>query len=361
MPASGSKQCSVFIAGSYRRRWPGVPAIAATSIIANAYPFLRQTALVPRTNWVLKPPHRQGGHTTAASTRWTNLALVASRQAACSMGARLSQPACNYRAPSGLARLSGPHGAKAANAAHALIATMQRGRRDGRSGRRAAPASIVRHCGDHPAGHRSHGANRPRGLPHQSGERRHASRARRSHRAVPRSLQSAAQRLGSGARGRKAATDRYFGRAYRRDHHCAPDFAAKQPGRHWSRQAGAMHGHGLAIARELMERNGGTLSCETSRKGTTFRLELAAITSFELPKAWLRNCWGSEPVRDFRAKADADGGCRQAQSRRQRRIGAARGGRRRRRHGASIRGRHSAGFQGIHCSRPRTKGRSDRR
>ncbi len=29
------------------------------------------------------------------------------------------------------------------------------------------------------------------------------------------------------------------------------------------------------IARELMERNGGTLSCETSAKGTTFRLELA--------------------------------------------------------------------------------------
>jgi hypothetical protein len=31
-----------------------------------------------------------------------------------------------------------------------------------------------------------------------------------------------------------------------------------------------------------MERNGGTLSCETSRKGTTFRLELAAITSIRV-------------------------------------------------------------------------------
>jgi signal transduction histidine kinase len=44
-------------------------------------------------------------------------------------------------------------------------------------------------------------------------------------------------------------------------------------------KAGAMHGHGLAIARDLMERNSGTLTCETSRKGTIFRLELAAFTS----------------------------------------------------------------------------------
>jgi two-component system sensor histidine kinase CreC len=47
-------------------------------------------------------------------------------------------------------------------------------------------------------------------------------------------------------------------------------------------RAGAMHGHGLAIARELMERNGGTLACETSRKGTIFRLELAAFTSIRI-------------------------------------------------------------------------------
>ena len=41
----------------------------------------------------------------------------------------------------------------------------------------------------------------------------------------------------------------------------------------------AAHGHGLAIARKLAERNGGTLTCKTSRKGTMFRLELTALTS----------------------------------------------------------------------------------
>jgi signal transduction histidine kinase len=40
-----------------------------------------------------------------------------------------------------------------------------------------------------------------------------------------------------------------------------------------------------AIARELMERNGGTLACETSRKGTIFCLELAALPPSVLRKA----------------------------------------------------------------------------
>ncbi len=45
---------------------------------------------------------------------------------------------------------------------------------------------------------------------------------------------------------------------------------------------GAVRGHGLVIARELAERNGGMLTCKTSRKGTTFRLELAACTSIRV-------------------------------------------------------------------------------
>ena len=62
-------------------------------------------------------------------------------------------------------------------------------------------------------------------------------------------------------------------------------------------EAGALHGHGLAIARELMERNGGTLACETSRAGTTFRLELPAFSSIRVAEGPVTRSLGQRATR----------------------------------------------------------------
>jgi C4-dicarboxylate-specific signal transduction histidine kinase len=67
-------------------------------------------------------------------------------------------------------------------------------------------------------------------------------------------------------------------------------------------KSGAIHGHGLAIPRELMERNGGTLSCKTSRKGTNFHLALAAITSIRVAKGPVTQLPGSAPPADCAAR-----------------------------------------------------------
>jgi signal transduction histidine kinase len=50
----------------------------------------------------------------------------------------------------------------------------------------------------------------------------------------------------------------------------------KQP---FARQRGARHGYGLVIARELSERNGGTLALAPTPKGTAFVLRLPAFLS----------------------------------------------------------------------------------
>jgi signal transduction histidine kinase len=227
----------------------------------------------------------------------TNLTLVASRQATLPP-AQWAHDIRNLLATLGLhldslARLSGPQGAKAASAAHALIAraggmcgeaVTAAGAADGR--RRRHPfdiTAIIRQVVDlvAPLGPEgfcinvaSNGAHLVLGdqtelfrvvfnLMHNAlVVARSSAKLRRIDISVERMGAVTAVRVADDGGGlpRRVAARLFRGPV----------------------RAGALHGHGLAIARELMERNGGTLTCETSRKGTIFRVELAAFTSIRV-------------------------------------------------------------------------------
>jgi signal transduction histidine kinase len=227
----------------------------------------------------------------------TNLALVSSRHAELPPAQR-AHDIRNMLATIGLhldslARLSGPHGAKAANAAHALIAkagsmcnaaVTAAGAADGRSRRHPFDiTAAVRHVADLlvPLGPEGFVVNVASTGSHiVLGDHTEVFRVLFNllHNALTvaratkklRRVEITIERSG-GITEVKIADDGAG---------LPPQVAVKlfrKPA-----AAGALHGHGIAIARELMERNGGTLSCETSRKGTTFRLVLAAFTSIRV-------------------------------------------------------------------------------
>ena len=223
----------------------------------------------------------------------TNLALVSSRHAALPP-AQWAHDIRNMLATIGLhldtlARLSGPHGAKAANAAHALISKAggmcnAAVAADGRSRRHPFDiTAAVRYVADlvAPLGPEgfvinvaSTGSHIVLGdhtevfrvlfnlLHNALAVARSTAKLRRIEIAIERNGEITEVKIADDGGG------------------LPPQVVAKLF--RGPATAGAVHGHGLAIARELMERNGGTLTCETSRKGTTFRLTLAAVTSIRV-------------------------------------------------------------------------------
>ena len=227
----------------------------------------------------------------------TDLALVSSRQAA-PPPAQWAHDVRNMLATIGLhldslARLSGPHGARAANAAHALIvkavgmcnaAVAAAGAADGRSRRHPFDiTAVVRHVADlvAPLGPEgfvikvaSVGSQIVLGdhteifgvlfnlLHNAVAVARSSAKLRRIEITIGRIGEITEVKIVDDGGG------------------LPPQVVAKLF--RGPAAAGAVHGHGLAIARELMERNGGTLTCETSRRGTTFLLALTACTSIRV-------------------------------------------------------------------------------
>src|SRR5262245_10937822 len=57
------------------------------------------------------------------------------------------------------------------------------------------------------------------------------------------------------------------------------------------------HGHGLAIVRDLAERNGGTITLESTRKGAAFVLTLPALATMVAPESPLTRSLGQRAAR----------------------------------------------------------------
>jgi len=227
----------------------------------------------------------------------TSLALVSSRQATLPPS-EWAHDIRNMLATIGLhldslARLSGPHGTKAASAAHALVAkagamcnaaVVAAGAGDGRSRRHPFDiTAAVRHVVDlvaplgpeglviHFASTGSHIVQGDHNeifrvlfnlLHNALAVARSSAKLRRIDIAIARAGEITEVKISDNGGG------------------LPPQVAAKLF--RGAATAGTPHGHGLAIARELMERNGGTLTCETSRKGATFRLVFAPCTSIRV-------------------------------------------------------------------------------
>lgn len=228
----------------------------------------------------------------------TNLALVSSRQSALP-SAQWAHDIRNMLATIGLhldslARLSGPHGAKAANAAHALIAKAGGMCQTAAAAAGAAESLSRRHPFDisavilqvvelvEPLG--------PEGFVIDvagSGSHLVLGNQVEIFRVLFNLLHNALLVARSGTKLRKVeirverngeitelkVSDNGGG---------LPAQVAAKLFRRPAKSGAHHHGHGLAIARELMERNGGMLTCETSRKGTTFCLSLASFTSIRI-------------------------------------------------------------------------------